>query len=96
MLNLSPNSEVTDEALAIQNRTREEVETFEDEEIIFQKFIAILDKYIDKYDKNDKFILAGYNINFDKEVLNRFFRRNKNNFFFSYVQGAVLRSFIYD
>lgn len=85
-----PNSEVTDEALAIQNRTREEVETFEDEEIVFQKFISILDKYIDKYDKNDKFILAGYNVNFDKEVLNRFFRRNKNNFFFSYVQGAVL------
>lgn len=85
-----PNSEVTDVALAIQNRTREEVETFEDEEIVFQKFISILNKYVDKYDKNDKFILAGYNINFDKEVLNRFFRRNKNNFFFSYVQGAVL------
>lgn len=85
-----PSSEVTDEALAIQKRTREEIETFEDEEIVFQKFISILNKYVDKYDKNDKFILAGYNVNFDKEVLNRFFKRNRNNFFFSYVQGAVL------
>lgn len=85
-----PNSEVTDEALAIQNRTKKEVESFEDEEIVFQKFIAILDKYVDKYDKNDKFILAGYNVNFDKEVINRFFKRNRNNYFFSYIQGAVL------
>ena len=64
-----PNSEVTDEALTIQKRTREEIETFEDEEIVFQKFISILNKYVDKYDKNDKFILAGYNINFDKDVV---------------------------
>lgn len=85
-----PSSEVTDEALAIQKRTREEIETFEDEEIVFQKFISILDKYVDKYDKNDKFILASYNTSFDKEVLDRFFKRNGNNFFFSYVQGAVL------
>lgn len=85
-----PNSEVTDEALAIQKRTREEIETFENEEIVFQKFIDILDKYIDKYDKNDKFILAGYNINFDKDVIYRFFKRNGNNFFFSYVQGISL------
>lgn len=85
-----PNSEVTDEALTIQKRTREEIETFEDEEIVFQKFISILDKYIDKYDKNDKFILAGYNVNFDKDVIYRFFKRNGNNFFFSYAQGAVL------
>lgn len=85
-----PNSEVTDEALTIQNRTREEIENFEDEEIVFQKFIAILDKYVDKYDKNDKFILASYNVNFDKEVINRFFKRNRNNFFFSYIYGSYL------
>lgn len=85
-----PNSEVTDEALAIQDRTREEIETFEDEEIVFQKFISILNKYVDKYDKNDKFILASYNTSFDKEVLDRFFKRNGNNFFFSYIYGSYL------
>lgn len=53
-----PGSEVTDEALKIQGRTREEVETYDSEEEVFIKFMKILNKHIDKYNKEDKFLVG--------------------------------------
>ena len=77
------NSEVNEKALEVQGRTLEELgtEKYIDESIIYQEFLEILDKYIDKYDKNDKFIVAGYNVKFDIDILKALFERNNNNFF---------------
>lgn len=83
-------SEVTDEALRIQGRTREEVETFEPEEVVFKKFMEILDRYIDKYNKEDKFIIAGYNVRFDIDVIGRFLNRHGEKYLFSYIQSTTL------
>ena len=51
------NSIVTDEALQVQGRTFADLATdkYIDEKIVYRDFVAILDKYIDKYDKK-KFI----------------------------------------
>ncbi len=76
---------ISDEALKVQNRTLEEVLKFENPQVVFQKFLNILDKYIDKYNKDDKFIIAGYNVDFDIKMVNSYFKRNNNNYFFSYV-----------
>ncbi len=83
-------SEVTDEALRIQNRTRLEVEQYPPEEEIFKKFMYILNKYIDKYNKEDKFLVCGYNVRFDIDVLNRFLRRHGEKYLFSYIQSTTL------
>lgn len=86
------NSEVNEKALEVQGRTLEELETekYIDESIIYKKFLEILDKYIDKYDKNDKFIVAGYNVKFDIDILKAFFERNNNKFLFSYFNSSML------
>lgn len=86
------NSEVNEKALEVQGRTLEELETekYIDESIIYKKFLEILDKYIDKYDKNDKFIVAGYNVKFDIDILKALFERNNNKFLFSYFNSSML------
>ena len=86
------NSEVNEKALEVQGRTLEELRTdkYIDESIIYKKFLEILDKYIDKYDKDDKFIVAGYNVKFDIDILKALFERNNNKFLFSYFNSSML------
>ncbi|WDD89090.1 3'-5' exonuclease [Fusobacterium nucleatum] len=86
------NSEVNEKAIEVQGRTFEELRTdkYIDESIIYKKFLEILDKYIDKYDKNDKFIVAGYNVKFDIDILKALFERNNNKFLFSYFNSSML------
>jgi putative exonuclease len=86
------NSEVTEKALEVQGRTLEELKTdkYVEEKEVYKQFIKLLDKYIDKYDRTDKFIVAGYNVRFDVDVLKAFFQRHGNNFLFSYLDSSML------
>lgn len=86
------NSEVTEKALEVQGRTLEELKTdkYVEEKEVYKQFINLLDKYIDKYDKSDKFIVAGYNVRFDVDILKAFFQRHGNNFLFSYLDSSML------
>lgn len=86
------NSEVTEKALEVQGRTLEELKTdkYVEEKKVYKQFINLLDKYIDKYDRTDKFIVAGYNVRFDVDILKAFFQRHGNNFLFSYLDFSML------
>lgn len=85
-------SEVNAKALEVQGRTEKELETekYRPEKEVYTNFKKILDRYIDKYDKTDKFIVAGYNVKFDIDMLQSFFKRNGDNFLFSYISSSVL------
>lgn len=86
------NSEVTEKALEVQGRTLEELKTdkYVEEKEVYKQFINLLDKYIDKYNRTDKFIVAGYNVRFDVDILKAFFQRHGNNFLFSYLDSSML------
>ena len=86
------NSEVNEKALEVQGRTLEELKTdkYVEEKEVYKQFIKLLDKYIDKYDRTDKFIVAGYNVRFDVDILKAFFQRHGNNFLFSYLDSSML------
>ena len=86
------NSEVTEKALEVQGRTLEELKTdkYVEEKEVYKQFVNLLDKYIDKYDRTDKFIVAGYNVRFDVDILKAFFQRHGNNFLFSYLDSSML------
>ena len=43
-----------------------------------------LGKFIDKYNKHDKFIIAGYNVRFDVDFLRAFFLKNADVYFGSW------------
>jgi len=50
----------------------------------YKTFVEFLDKYVDKFDKNDKFLFAGYNGGFDMDFIRTLFKRNNNDFYGSY------------
>jgi len=52
---------------------------------LYLRFLYILDNYINKFDKNDKFNFIGYNSHsFDSNFIRALFTRNNNNFYGSY------------
>lgn len=84
-------AEIEQEALEATNLTKEELLNRElTYEQGYQCFLKILDKYINKYDKSDKFFLSGYNVHFDKDFIYKLFVDNGNNFLFSYIWGNHL------
>lgn len=56
----------------------------------YQKFISILDKYINRYDRNDKFCMIAYNAPFDNQKLRDFFKRNGDKYFGSWFWNPAL------
>ncbi len=82
---------IVQEALDINGFTIEQIKTFDDPKIAFNKLISFLSKYINRYDKNDKLTLAGYNIvKFDIPFLEQLFKKCNDNYFGSWVNGEPL------
>lgn len=76
-------------ALEINNLTESDLFDIHhiDEKQAYQEFLSILSKYVNKFNKQDKFFLVGYNVHFDKDFLYQFFVRNNDNYMFSYIWG---------
>lgn len=78
-------AEYDPDALAVGNVTKEAVEVYSPMAEVFDKFIDMLNKYVNKYDKKDKFFLVGYNNrHFDDQFLRKWFERNDSKYFGSY------------
>lgn len=60
---------ISPEALKIQNRTVVDLQSYNPPQRGYEEFIKILSKYVDKFDRQDKFYLAGQNIKFDLDFL---------------------------
>lgn len=75
---------IDDEALKIAGVSRSMLETYPSEGEIYRQFVKLLSYHINKYDKQDKAFLAGYNVHFDNGFLRAFFERNKDQYFGSW------------
>jgi len=71
-------------ALRVSDTTKEDLESYPPPSKVYQYLISVLDKYIDKYDKTDKFLMVGYNVRFDDEFLRAWFKKNGDNYYGSY------------
>lgn len=85
-----PQDEIHNKALEVNGVTRAELAKFPAPQVVYRALIKILEKYINKFNSEDKFVLAGYNINFDKRFLASFFKKNGDNYFHSYVDYHLL------
>jgi len=85
-----PTAIIDDKAMQVNKITPEELRTYPSSNSQYCAFINVLDKYINKFNKEDKFILAGYNVQFDDGFVNHWFKRNGNNYWYSYVNSAKL------
>lgn len=79
-----PRDVISDEALTVNGVSREDIEHYEDPKVAFQKFVNILDEYIDRYDTLDKFHIVAYNAKFDVDHLRAWFEKNSDKFFGSW------------
>lgn len=70
-----PKDIIDDEALAINGITREEMAEYPFPRTVYNKFIKLLEKYVDRYDRADKFHLIGYNAMFDSDHLRSWFEK---------------------
>ena len=74
-----------DEALAVADVTREQIAKYPAMGTVYRQFVAMLGKYVDKYNSKDKFFLVGYNnAAFDNQFLHGFFLQNNDKFFGSW------------
>jgi len=89
-LKIQPHSyeNIDDEALKINGITREQMKTFDSPEIGLEKLLAFFSKYVNRYDKKDKFYFAGYNVKaFDIPFLEEFFKKCGDDYFWSWFHS---------
>lgn len=81
----NPKAEIVQEALDVAGVTKDQVLAYPPMGEIYRQFTGMLDKYVSKYDKKDKFFLAGYNnASFDNQFLRAWFLQNGDKYFGSY------------
>lgn len=87
----NPRAEITPEAMAVCRVTAEEILAYRPMEAAYQDFIALLSKYINKYDKTQKAYLVGFNNRFfDDQFLRAWFSQNGDTFFNSWFWPDTL------
>lgn len=79
-----PDDVVSDEALTVNGATRTELAGYDDPRLDFEQFVGLLGKYVDRYDRSDKFHLVAYNARFDAEHLRAWFEKCGDRFFGSW------------
>jgi len=89
---------INDESLEISGVTREQIMAYPSPVEFYQALIKMLSKYVDKFNKRDKFHLAGFNnCKFDNELLRALFERMEDKYFGSWfwsdsIDAMVLAS----
>ncbi|MDH6312237.1 DNA polymerase-3 subunit epsilon [Parabacteroides sp. PFB2-10] len=80
-----PKCDIEEDALKVCNVTREQIMAYPPMREVYAQLINMLGKYVDKYDRKDKFFLVGYNnASFDNYFLKAFFVQNDDQFFYSW------------
>jgi len=80
------------EALEINKRTKKEIKKFPKH--TFKTLISFFEKHINKFDKEDKFIVVGQNVKFDVEFLHGWAKREEFDFMGSYVDWRVIDTLV--
>ena len=89
------NCEIDDEALKIGGVSIEQIKQYTEMNIVYSQLINLLSKYCNKYNKNDKFHLVGYNnSSFDNQFLRAFFIQNKDQYFGSWFWSDSIDCFV--
>ena len=86
-----PDAVIEDEALEVAGVSRETLRIYPDMQVVYKQIIAMLGKYVDKYKKQDKFHLVGYNnAGFDNPFFRAFFTQNNDQYFGSWFWANSL------
>lgn len=81
---------VSVEALNVIGFSLDELMEFPSQQTVYRQLLQILARYCDKYDRNDKFYLAGYNVQFDIGFLQEFFKRQGDKWYGSWFNHKYI------
>jgi DNA polymerase-3 subunit epsilon len=71
-------------ALEVGGVTMEELSTYRSSHEVYMEFESMLNKCVDKFNKQDKIMFYAYNARFDMDFMRAWFKENGNSFFGSY------------
>ena len=81
----NPKAIIEDAALAVGEVTREQIMAYPPMGQVYTQLVGMLGKYVDKFNKADKFHLVGYNNRgFDDNFFRGFFLQNGDKYFGSW------------
>jgi|TARA_R100000278_G_scaffold121745_1_gene106359 DNA polymerase-3 subunit epsilon len=75
---------VSNKALEVVKVSVAELKQYPDPAIIKQQLLDLFNKYVDPYDKKDKFIFLGYNAKFDYDFFRAWFEKQNFSYFGSF------------
>lgn len=73
------------ESLEVNNFTFDGLRTFKKPMDAYNSLMNKFNKHVDRFNKNDKFFLVGYNSNFDDTFLRQFFKNCGDDFYGSFI-----------
>ena len=81
----NPAAQIDDAALAVGNVTRDQILNYPPMDQVYHQIVGMLSKYVNKFDRTDKFFLVGYNnAAFDNAFFRAFFVQNGDKYFGSW------------
>lgn len=87
----NPKAIIEQQALDVAGVTKEQVLAYPPMGEVYKQLIEMLNKYVDRFDKTDKFFLVGYNnAHFDNDFFRGFFLQNGDKYFGSYFWANCL------
>lgn len=84
------SDKISEESLKVTGLTVETISGYNKPEDTYKYIITLFSKYIDKYNRNDKFQMIGWNSTFDDRFLRAFFRKNSDKYYGSFISWPAL------
>ena len=84
------SDEIDPKALESNRRTEDEIKRFHDPQEQFVNFIKIVENYVDRFNKQDKFHFIGYNAKFDDDFVRAWFKKCGDNYYGSWFYWPPL------
>lgn len=82
---------IEEKALEVGHVTKEQIMAYSEMRDVYNQIIKILSKYVNKFDKTDKFHLVGYNLApFDDPFFRAFFVQNNDDYYGSWFWSGTL------
>lgn len=91
----NPAAIVEQGALDVGGVTLEQIMAYPTMKSVYKELVEMLGRYVDKFDKKDKFHLLGYNnSSFDNQFLRAFFVQNGDNYFGSWFWSDTIDAMV--
>lgn len=85
-----PGDMVSKEALGVIGKTIDELREYPKPTEAYNSLISVMDKYVDRYERGDKFYFIGYNSRFDEGFVRSWMKKNNDPYFGSWFHWPAI------